>query len=203
MSWLLMNTGREHQLRAPPTLPHLAARIDEIGHSLAQINRYTGHAARPYSVAEHSTLCSSIAAYLNGTYLQQLLCLMHDAHESITGDVASPTKEMLGDVWRTFEDAQQDALLTSYELLDAFNEHRAFIKHCDLIALAIERRDLMGFKVGTHTPWPVLDTPGQEVHALPAFDLNANWRQPLTWLHWANEFTSEYHLLRNLIAAQP
>ena len=49
--WILTATGRDFHLSGLPTvMPDAAPRIEDIAHALAQINRYTGHAARPYSV---------------------------------------------------------------------------------------------------------------------------------------------------------
>lgn len=177
MTWLLTNTGRQHYLTGPQaSAASNVPGITEIAHSLAQINRYTGHCKRPYSVAEHSLLCAHYAQATNMTPLVQLAVLMHDAHECITGDVASPIKQVLGHTWKLFEDAQQEHLLRHYSLLDASREHHDLIRHCDLVALATERRDLMAFDAAKHDPWPVIDTPGHEVLPWNKVDLNSTNR---------------------------
>lgn len=162
MTWLLTRTGREHSLTALPH-PDNAPSITEIAWSLAHINRYTGHAFRAYSVAEHSLLVADIAHSLGASKLLELVCLWHDAHECITGDVSSPVKQMLGAAWYTFEDFHQDGLLEAYELLEPMRAGREFVKFCDLIALATELRDLTTFDAAIHRPWPVIDTPGEVV----------------------------------------
>ena len=48
----------------------------DIAHALAQINRFNGHAKRPYSVAEHSLVCMEIAQHLELPPVVQLACLM-------------------------------------------------------------------------------------------------------------------------------
>lgn len=168
MTWLLMNTGREHRLidyyahpAAKPT-PY-APPLGEIAHSLAHINRFTGHARRAYSVAEHSLLVADMVAQAGHGQVAQLCALMHDAHESITGDVATPIKQMLGNAWARFELAQQHALLAAYGLVKAMEQHAGMVKYFDLKALATERRDLLPFDAATHTPWPTIDTPGEEI----------------------------------------
>lgn len=160
MTWLLTHTGREHSLTALPH-PDNAPSIAEIAWSLAHINRYTGHARRAYSVAEHSLLVADIAIAMGASKLTELVCLWHDAHECIVGDVASPVKQMLGSAWAVFEDFHQAGLLEAYELLEPMRANGDFVKRCDLIALATERRDLTAFDAATNRPWPVIDTPGQ------------------------------------------
>lgn len=197
---ILTNTAREHHLSGP----HAAAtgnvpRVHEIAHSLAQINRFTGHCSRPYSVAEHSLLVSRIAAdEFDATPAVQLAALMHDAHESITGDVSSPVKALLGQVWADFEDAQQNHLLRAYKLDQVFAVHHRLIKQCDLIALATERRDLMPFDRAQHQDWPILDTPGKMV-AASWLDLNYKTRLLLDWKDWAMAFESQANTLLRVV----
>lgn len=179
MSWLLTSTGREHYLtgaaaRHPDNMPT----IQEIAGSLAQINRFTGHCSRPYSVAEHSLLVMSIAKRLFGADEKgQLAALMHDAHECICGDVASPIKQVLGEVWRQFEELHEQHLRWSFGLEEVYAEHHAMVKQCDLIALATERRDLLPYDPAFNTPWPVLDTMGRIVLPWTAADLCSRDRQ--------------------------
>ena len=104
--WILTATGRDFPLSGLPTvMPDAAPRIEDIAHALAQINRYTGHAARPYSVAEHSMLVCDIVRAKGLNAHAQLLALLHDAHEAYCGDVASPIKTVLGAAWLQFENA--------------------------------------------------------------------------------------------------
>lgn len=166
MTWLTTSQGREHHLCAPQaTQPCNVPTLAEIAHSLAHINRFTGHASRAYSVAEHSLLVQSIAKHEFGADAGgQLAALMHDAHECIVGDVASPIKQALGPVWHEFEAMHEQHLRAYYGLSALYAERAAMVKRCDLIALATERRDLMLFDALTSTPWPILDTEGQRVY---------------------------------------
>lgn len=187
MTWLLMCTGREHSLTAaahPDNAPSLA----EMAHALAHINRYTGHACRPYSVAEHSLLCADIAHAMGATKLQELCALMHDAHECITGDVASPIKQVLGSAWALFEDAQHTNVLLAFDLLEPMQANAALVKTCDLVALATERRDLLPWDATHHAPWPVIDTPGHEVHPWAS----ATLMQPSHVLRTPREWTRKF-----------
>ena len=191
MTWLLTNTAREHRLvdyfahpvdNPTPYMPPLG----EIGHSLAHINRFTGHACRAYSVAEHSLLVADMAVQDGHGYMVEICALMHDAHESVTGDVSTPAKQMLGNAWARFENAQQHALLAAYGLVVDMEQHKALIKHYDLKALATERRDLLPFNAAVHTPWPIIDTPGAEILPSAEVDLMCKERVTKTPTAWAN-----------------
>ena len=191
MTWLLMNTGREHLLPGHPErapLPPCKPSLSEIGHSLAHINRFTGHAKRAYSVAEHSLLVTDMAKADGMGTMVQLCALMHDAHESITGDVATPIKQVLGDAWGRFERAEQNALLHAYGLVDAMAEHASIVKFYDRKALATERRDLLAFYQHSSTPWPIIDTPGIEIAPWDGVYLMAEHRVKNTALVWANRW---------------
>ncbi len=64
--------------------------ISELAHSLSQINRWTGWADYPISVAQHSVFVSLLVRpelALHG--------LLHDAHECLTGDINTPVKRWL------------------------------------------------------------------------------------------------------------
>lgn len=185
MTWLLTRTGREHSLTALPH-PDNAPCIAEVAWSLAHINRYTGHACRAYSVAEHSLLVADIAHLLGASPGTELAALWHDAHECITGDVSSPVKQMLGSAWSVFEDFHQDGLLEAHELIEPYRAQRDFIKRCDLVALATERRDLTAFDAAIHRPWPVIDTPGDVVqpwHSAALMQPSQVLRTPAAWAH--------------------
>lgn len=200
MTWLLMNSGRQHPLRShhepaldrsTPDVPTLS----EIAHSLAHINRFTGHARRAYSVAEHSLLVADMVQAAGLDAQVQICALMHDAHESITGDVASPIKQVLGTAWAQFEDAQQHALLDAYNLVADMACNADLIKHFDLRALATERRDLLPFDAEVHAPWPIIDTPGAEIRPWHAVDLMAPSRVLVTPRTWAERWTWRTALL--------
>lgn len=171
--WLLTCTGRQHYLAGPSaTHPDNVPSLGEIAHALAHINRYTGHANRAYSVAEHSLLCMDIArTEFDADAGGQLAALMHDAHECIVGDVASPIKQVLGAAWAEFEALHEHHLRMHYQLLGLYRQHSAMVKQCDLIALATERRDLTAYTPSLHAPWPLIDTPGRVVQPWAGVDL--------------------------------
>lgn len=202
MTWLLSSTGREYPLGAhqgSATAPSLT----EIGWSLAHINRYTGHARRAYSVAEHSLLVADIAHAQGASKIAELVCLMHDAHECIVGDMASPVKEMVGPAWDDFERTHQARLLDAYNLTEHFHTRRSFVKHCDLIALATERRDLLPHHAAHNTPWPAIDTPGAEIPPWPDAALMQPGHVLPTPAQWCTRFIARAeHLLCAALTSQ-
>ena len=194
--WLVTADGTDHPISGTSVLvPGTMPSIDVIAHSLAQINRFTGHATRPYSVAEHSLLvCDIVASHGLGAQAQRA-ALMHDAHEAITGDVASPIKWVLGTEWLGFENLHARMLRQAYHLQTAHITYRQAIKHADLAALATERRDLTRFDPATNLPWPILDTPGTEVHPLKSVDLNSPVRATMRWEYHRDAFLERYRVL--------
>ena len=68
--------------------------VGDIAHSLARINRFTGHHQYDaYSVAEHAMhVCRRVIDLYPGDPLLHALALHHDDGEFVTGDVSAPMK---------------------------------------------------------------------------------------------------------------
>ena len=186
MSWVLTSEGQVVALDAPLANPG-ALTITAIAHSLAMINRFTGHTVRPYSVAEHSLLvCDIVEHHLHLGVHAQLAALMHDAHECITNDLSTPAKAIVGDGWRSFEADWEHGVHTLYALRLSFDAFGPAIRHADLIALATERRDLMH---PGGPAWPSL-------HGIePLQGLNLRDRDGFAWDDWRQAFLDRYHEL--------
>lgn len=183
MSWVLTSLGQQVHLDAPLRNPG-ALSIRAVAHSLACINRFTGHALRPVSVAEHSLLvCDIVERQLHLGIHAQLAALLHDAHECITNDVATPVKHEVGASWHQFEQDWEHALHTLYALRPAFALYGADIRRADRIALATERRDLM------HPGGPAWDSL-QDV--APLEGVNLRDRDRFTWQDWRQAFEDRY-----------
>jgi len=184
MTWILTASGRQFDVRHPYCGN---VNLGDIAHSLAQINRFNGHASRPYSVAEHSLLVAEIVRVMGGNPHAQMAGLMHDAHEAYCGDLHSPGKDDIGHDWHLFEDKFSRTVRTYFELNCAFVDHAPLVKRADLIALATERRDLMP---NNSAPWECLM--GITPDATP---LNAPGRQRMTWCDWRDEFIAHFNAL--------
>ncbi|MBF0305168.1 MAG: hypothetical protein HQL41_05920 [Alphaproteobacteria bacterium] len=143
--------------------------IEEIAASLAKLCRFNGHSRYFYSVAQHSVLVSDMLPPELRAY-----GLFHDAHKAYLGDLTTPIKdvlartflEMLRDVggcldvthslpdpWGTMTDRVDVAIFRAVGLrwpppVDVAR----LVKHCDLVALATERRDLLAEQ---SPPWTI------------------------------------------------
>lgn len=200
--WIITADGIDQPISGPHLLQAGVPSIENVAHSLAQINRFTGHAIRPESVAEHSVFVSDILQGMGLPPIAQLAGLMHDAHECLCGDVASPIKWALGTAWLSLENPL--ALLTRkhFGLQAAFTAYREAIKRADLIALATERRDLTRFDPAINAPWAILDTPGAEVMPLVGVDLNSTVRKAMGWEHHRDVFLERYQTLTEQCSAR-
>lgn len=195
--------GREHYLSGHEILSNQMD-IRDIAQSLAQINRFTGHCHRPYSVAEHSLLVATLAKREGKSAVIQLACLMHDAHEAYSSDMSSPAKHAIGLSWANFEHRQADIVRRQFGLCVAFQSYRDLIGHYDLVALATERRDLTGYDPKRNRPWPILDTAGREVAPLPMVNLNNLNDTKRPWHEWRDLFLTQFFSLsRQVHAAEP
>ncbi|MGL5488490.1 MAG: hypothetical protein ACRDC6_19685 [Shewanella sp.] len=119
--------------------------IDDIATALSHECRFAGHTDHFYSVAQHSVLVSSMLPpelALEG--------LLHDAMEAYYKDIPTPLKSLMPG-YKMLE-AECDSIIR--EMFNLPPAMSAAVKHCDLIALATERRDL-GLDDGV--PWPQLD----------------------------------------------
>jgi hypothetical protein len=88
MSWIQTYTGNrfDFDLRDPSSIC-----LEDVGHALGNLCRFTGHSSRFYSVAEHSVFVS----YL----LDPPWCMwghLHDAPEIYINDLSSPLKRRNG-----------------------------------------------------------------------------------------------------------
>jgi len=179
MTWMLTATGATLDLRHPQ-----AADVStlDIAHSLALTNRFTGHTSRPYSVAEHSLLVEEIMAREYGPLPPAALLagLVHDAHEAYLGDISTPLKQALG-AWKLedIEGPLWHAVQYHFGTTTASRDYASIIKRCDLMALAMERRDLLP---PGGPQWALL----RDVTACDWVKLNQ--RAGLDWTDWRQAF---------------
>ena len=166
---------------------HRNVDILDIAHHLAQINRYTGAASRPCSVAEHSIFVADILAKRGFSEEVQFAGLMHDAHEAYFGDVSTPLKDLLGYVFQQVEEAAAEQVRQRFHLRRTFELHGREIKNADLTALSTERLALMP---DAGPPWPVVTSHPP----VDWYDFDA--QAEMTWKDWRDIFLQRVDELR-------
>lgn len=140
-------TGQKFYFDVPTPVMAEQIFIEDIAHSLSMLCRFTGHARRFYSVAEHSLLLSQQVP------LDLALCgLLHDATEAYCNDLAKPLKRQLPD-YNALEDRVWAAVAFRFELPVVMPE---LIKMADMAMLKYEVPRLM-----PHGTLEDLDLPGQ------------------------------------------
>lgn len=192
MSFIVTRHGAEINL-TPGAISTTEHDVRDIAHALSLINRFNGHTCRPYSVAEHSLLVWELVAATGAHARTQLAALMHDAHEYITGDTATPLKTTAS---RITEDLWAASVATNLGYLTAPQDQPGIIKHADLVALATEKRDLLP---RTPKPWPMLLC----IEPSAAHNLMAPSRTvpACNWEFWRDEFLDKYFELQGICDA--
>lgn len=116
-AWQRMLSGRRLDLLDPSPLD---VEIEDIAHGLARVARWNGQTKGPhiFSVAQHSLLVEEIAAVLEPGLDRQrrLFMLLHDAPEYVIGDMISPFKAIIGDVYKSVEKRILAAILLRFSL---------------------------------------------------------------------------------------
>lgn len=119
--------------------------IEQVAYSLSQLCRFTGHTFEFYSVAQHCVLVSELVPVQHG-----MAGLLHDAHESVCGDVSSPLKAMLPDYQRIEASLMNDFLHRFHDEPSTLPRDAGHlltvpedVKVADKQALAIEQERLM------------------------------------------------------------
>lgn len=208
MSFMLTASGAEYHFTGPRVATGRPVSVDDIAHHLSQLNRYTGAARRPYSVAEHALLTADIAEWHGETPIVQLCTLHHDSHEMVTADLNSPAKHAVDAIsgnayaWSLFEHEHAEHFRRALSLHTTFVSARARIKHYDLIALATERRDLTPYNADRHGPWFVLRDGQPDAIEPTLIDLNTEERKRRSWEDWRGLFLARHEQLTAEILRQ-
>lgn len=127
--------------------------IDNIAHSLSQINRFHGCASRPISVAEHSIMVADLVAKHFGTRQEQLAGLLHDAPEMVTNDIARPVKKLIcSDMMKKLTQNLDEIIYTKFGAI-----WTPLVKKCDDIACVSEANALMPTKAAHWHNFPAPD----------------------------------------------
>lgn len=142
-AWIETFTGRKFYLLEPRVED---IDICDIAHGLALQCRWTGQCRYHYSVAQHSYYCSFL-----GPEKEALERLLHDASESVMGDMNRPLKHFTdaGLAYLTQEKVIQGAIRQRFclPLIESLSVHIA-----DNQMLFVEKQQLM-----TALPWDDVD----------------------------------------------
>jgi hypothetical protein len=133
-NWIRVQSGRAINFA---TFDVQDVDLGDIAHALANINRFTGHTLRPYSVAEHC---------VRGSYLVwpefALEWMLHDAQEAYLGDVSSPLKSMIGSSYAALEKKFAGVIAERYRLVTG-EAAKAEVKRVDALMLRCEMSALL------------------------------------------------------------
>jgi hypothetical protein len=144
-SWFTTTGGRQFYPWRPE--PGKIA-LDDVAHTLSQINRWGGHTREPYSVAQHSVIVASMLPPEKAAW-----GLLHDATEAFMGgDIVRPIKRFVPDLM-ALERGIANAITLRFGLPDGALEDPE-VRYADGLALAWECRDLM--------PLVMFDNPDNE-----------------------------------------
>jgi 5'-deoxynucleotidase YfbR-like HD superfamily hydrolase len=146
-AWQRMLSGRRLDLLDPSPLD---VELEDIAHGLARVPRWNGQTVGDYifSVAQHSLLVEAVAEQLCAdlTRSERLSILLHDAPEYVIGDMISPFKAVIGDVYKDVEARLLAAIRLHFGL--SAKPSRALTtltKRADQIAAHHEAVTLAGF----------------------------------------------------------
>lgn len=117
-----------------------------VGHSLANIRRFTGHPHTQWSVAQHSLLMADMVTRTAAPY-----ALLHDAHEIFSNDLSSPFKNAMAQIipdgdkaYRILCERFDAAIFEAAELIYPIPSMIAYeIKEADAMLCAAEQQAIM------------------------------------------------------------
>ncbi len=144
-TWLHTHSGVAWDLARPLAEQ---VRIDDIAHALSQINRFNGHGDFPLSVAEHSVMVSRRVRERTKDDQAAMVALFHDAHEAYIGDVTTPMKTLLGDVYREVEGKNLRAVMEAIGIDEATQERWwPAVAKADAESLLAEKEMMFGVSI--------------------------------------------------------
>lgn len=116
--------------------------IEDIAQGLSNVCRFAGQCPRFYSVAQHSVLVHRLLRDTLGVDdpIVRMQGLLHDGTEAFLGDMVSPLKRMMPG-YLEMERQLHFLIMREWGLPQ---ELHALVKKADLMALAIEKRELWG-----------------------------------------------------------
>jgi 5'-deoxynucleotidase YfbR-like HD superfamily hydrolase len=146
-AWQRMLSGRRLDLLDPSPLD---VELGDIAHGLARVARWNGQTVglHIFSVAQHSLLVETIAGHLDPRLPERgrLATLLHDSPEYVIGDIISPLKAVIGDVYKGVEGRLLAAIHLHFGLpAECGAPLTRLIKRADRQAAFLEATHLAGF----------------------------------------------------------
>jgi hypothetical protein len=127
--WIETRTGNRFNFTHTQDISGI--NIEDIGHSLGNLCRFTGHCNYFYSVAQHSVHVSYLVPKEKAVW-----GLLHDAAEAYVGDMSSPLK-LLNPIHKLYEQVTMNRIATRFNLPIFFWEDKD-VKLADTSQLKIE-----------------------------------------------------------------
>lgn len=142
--WISTITGRMW-----PQSPKVEdIKIEDIAHALSLINRFNGYTREAYSVAQHSVYVSFLVPKK-----QALFGLLHDAGEAYLGDVITPIKKLIRDIYKPIEDNLMNTISDKFGF-SMSDIDKKLVKQADNTMLVTEMRDLLSHIVYPRSVFP-------------------------------------------------
>ena len=116
-------------------------RLEDIVHALAGRYRFSCHAKKRISVAEHSLLVADLVYHKTRDHRQVLRALLHDASEAYYADIPRPLKIM--PEMQPYRDAEKRLQDLIYRIYGVENVPDDVVKWADTVALGIEAQATM------------------------------------------------------------
>ena len=152
--WMQSASGRRIDIMFP-TVDQIDP--DDLVHQLSGIPRFLNATGKPWMVTEHSLLCLGLLRGMFNDPLPglQLATLLHDGHEYIIGDITTPVKRAIRALLMTWFGVESDpvgyladgidrAIFARFGLPSSLPPSWVrVIKQVDLVALAIEKQEMM------------------------------------------------------------
>lgn len=169
-AWQRMLSGRRLDLLDPSPLD---IEVSDIAHGLARVARWNGQTKGDYaySVAQHSIFVLELALTLKPDLDRagQLTALVHDAPEYVMGDIISPFKAAIGEVYKSFEKRLLSAVHLRFALPATTPAALGrLIKKADRHAAYFEAVNLAGFEATEARKY--FGTPDLASFDVPDFD---------------------------------
>jgi len=148
--WIETYTGRQFHFLAPELYLRSSPPSDiisDLARSLSCTTRFAGHCKYDWWVACHSVLLKRFVAQQLFTEEADnhdllLACLLHDAHEFATNDVAFPYKAMRGPIPKAIEKNIQAAIYAHFDIYLSIEEED-ILQQAECSVLKAEARKLM------------------------------------------------------------